>query len=83
MSASEKFLRFAKECETMANLARDRESRLVWHDFAKRWNRYAQSFESRSAKAHIDRMRRPHWRPAPDSSSGDETTAAGTVTGVT
>jgi hypothetical protein len=30
MSASEKFLRFAAECETMASLARDRESRLVW-----------------------------------------------------
>jgi hypothetical protein len=29
VSASEKFLRFAAECETMANLARDRESRLL------------------------------------------------------
>ena len=75
MSASEKFLRFAAECETMANLARDRESRLVWHDFAKRWNRYAQSFEFRSAKAHIDRMRRPHRRPALYSSSSSDTLA--------
>ena len=83
MSASEKFLRFAAECETMADLARDRESRLVWQGFAARWSRYAQSVESRAAKAHVGRMTRPHWRPAPDSSSGDETTAADTVTGVT
>jgi hypothetical protein len=73
VSASEKFLRFAAECETMANLARDRESRLVWQDFAKRWNRYAQSVESRSAKAQFDRMKRPHRRPPLDSSSGGDT----------
>jgi len=72
MSASEKFLRFAAECETMASLARDRESRLVWRDFANRWNRYAQSVEFRLAKAQIDRMKRPHRRPALDSSSSGD-----------
>jgi hypothetical protein len=73
MSTSEKFLRFAKECETMAESARDRETRLVWQDFAKRWNRYAQAFESRAAKAHIDRMRRPHRRLALYSSTSGDT----------
>jgi hypothetical protein len=72
MSASEKFLRFAAECETMASLARDRESRLVWRDFANRWNRYAQSVEFRLAKAQIDRIKRPHRRPALDSSSSGD-----------
>ena len=73
MSASEKFLRFAAECQTMADLARDRESRWVWQGFAARWNRYAQSVELRSAKAHIDRMRRPHRRLALYSSSSGDT----------
>ena len=71
MSAPERLLRFAAECETMAKLARDRESKMAWQDFAERWNRYAQSVESRSAKAQIDRMKRPHRRPPLDSSSGD------------
>jgi hypothetical protein len=82
MSASEKFLRFAAECETMADLARDRESRLVWRDFAARWNRYAQTVESKTAKAHTERMSRQRRRPALASSSDNETTAADTVTGI-
>jgi hypothetical protein len=82
MSASEKFLRFAAECETMADLARDRESRLVWQAFAARWNRYAQTVESKSAKAHTERMTRQRRRPALASSSDNETTAADAMTGI-
>jgi hypothetical protein len=71
VSASEKFLRFAAECETMANLARDRESRSVWQDFAARWSRHAQSVESRLAKARIERTTRPRRRPAIDTTPAD------------
>ena len=53
MSASEKFLRFADECEVMASLARDPQSKLMWRTFAARWSAYAKSVESKFAKAHI------------------------------
>jgi hypothetical protein len=81
MTASEKFLRFADECEVMASLARDSQSKLMWRTFAARWSAYAKSVESRFAKAHIDRMRRPHRKPARGYLSGDEPTATDTVTG--
>ena len=81
MSASEKFLRFADECEVMANLARDSQSKMMWRTFAARWSGYAKSVESRFAKAHIDRMRRPHRKPAPGYLGGDEPTATDTVSG--
>ena len=82
MSASEKFLRFAAECETMAELARDQESRLVWQNFAARWNRYAQTVEFKSAKAHTERMSRKRRRPALASSSDNARTAADAATGI-
>jgi hypothetical protein len=50
MNASEKFLRFADECEVMASIARDRESRLMWQSFAARWSRHAQSVDTRLAR---------------------------------
>ena len=81
MSASEKFLRFADECEVMASLARDSQSKLMWRTFAARWSGYAKSVESKFAKAHIDRMKRPHWKPARGYVRGNEPTATDTVTG--
>ena len=81
MSASEKFLRFADECEVMASLARDAQSKLMWRTFAARWSGYAKSVESRFAKAHIDRMRRPHRKPALAYLGADEPTATDTLTG--
>ena len=80
MSASEKFLRFADECEVMASLARDSQSKLMWRTFAARWSAYAKSVESKFAKAHIDRMKRPHRRPAPGYLSA-EPAATDTVNG--
>ena len=80
MSASEKFLRFSDECEVMARLARDAQSKLMWRTFAARWSGYAKSVESRFARAHIDKIRRPHRRPAPGYLSA-EPTATDTVTG--
>jgi hypothetical protein len=80
MSASEKFLRFADECEVMASLARDSQSKLMWRTFAARWSGYAKSVESKFAKAHIDRMKRPHRRRAPGYLSA-EPTATDTVNG--
>jgi hypothetical protein len=84
MSTSEKFLRFASECERVADLARDPASMSAWREFAARWRRFAKSVESRSAKAHTDRMNKPHRRlPADFSDSGDATDADTELTGAT
>jgi hypothetical protein len=73
VSASKTFLRFAAECEAMASLARDPESRLTWQSFAARWSWYAQSVDTRLAKPV--RMRRPHRRSTVELSSDDEAPA--------
>ena len=62
MSTSEKLLRFAAECEAMASVARDPESRVMWQSFAARWSRYAKSVDSRLASTPVGRTRRPHRR---------------------
>ena len=62
MNASEKFLRFAAECEAMVELARTRESKDVWRGLAARWVRYAVLIERKSATAR-DRIAKRHQRP--------------------
>jgi hypothetical protein len=42
MAASEKFLRFAAECEVMAKFTRNPESRATWTRLAERWIRCAE-----------------------------------------
>jgi len=42
MPASEKFLRFAAECEVMAKFTRSRESRATWTRLAERWIKCAE-----------------------------------------
>jgi hypothetical protein len=42
MAASEKFLRFAAECEVMAKFTRSPESRATWTRLAERWVRCAE-----------------------------------------
>ena len=82
MSPSEKFLRFAVECEAMAKFACDRESKAVWQGFAARWIQYAESIERRSATAHLDTMtkqqahthrmtKRPHKPKYPHQATGN------------
>ena len=51
MNASEKFLRFAAECEAMMKLARTRQSKDVWRGLAARWVQYAELIERESATA--------------------------------
>jgi hypothetical protein len=74
MSASEKFLRFADECEVVASIARDRESRLMWQSFAARWSRHAQSVDTRLAR-RVVRMERRHRRLTVEPSSDGEALA--------
>lgn len=63
MNPSEKFLRFAAECEAMVKLARTRESKDTWRGWAARWIRYAELVERQSATAHDRIAKRHHQKP--------------------
>jgi hypothetical protein len=52
MDASERFLRFAAECELMAELTPSAENELTWHRMAERWIRCAELMEQRSSATH-------------------------------
>ena len=52
MDASERFLKFAAECELMAKATRDRENKTVWRGMAQRWIRCAELVERQSLLAH-------------------------------
>jgi hypothetical protein len=51
MDTSERFLRFAAECELMAKGTRDRENKTVWRSIAQRWIRCAELVEKQNASA--------------------------------
>jgi hypothetical protein len=42
MHATDRFLRFAAECEVMAKFTRSPENRAVWKGLAERWLRCAE-----------------------------------------
>ena len=45
MSASERFLKFAAECELMAKFTSSLENKVTWHRMAERWVRCAEVYE--------------------------------------
>ena len=52
MNTSEKFLRFAAECEVMAKFTRSAESRATWSRLAERWIRCAEMVECQCVSSH-------------------------------
>ena len=50
MTPSEYFMQHAAECEFMAKLAREPESKAVWIGMAKRWHRCAAFAQEQSAQ---------------------------------
>jgi len=42
MHTSDRFLRFAAECQVMAKLTRNVENKVVWRGLAERWIRCAE-----------------------------------------
>jgi hypothetical protein len=42
MDTSDRFLRFAAECEVMAKFTRSREDKAVWNGLAQRWLKCAE-----------------------------------------
>jgi hypothetical protein len=51
MTPSEKFMRFAAECELMAKFTRNPENRTVWTRMAERWLRCAQLYDREASAA--------------------------------
>jgi hypothetical protein len=51
MSVSDRFLRFAAECEQMAKFTKSAENALTWQRMAERWIRCAELDEQHSAMA--------------------------------
>jgi hypothetical protein len=56
MSTSEKFLRFAAECEVMAKFTRSAESRATWSRLAERWIRCAEMVERNAVSSRRHRI---------------------------
>jgi hypothetical protein len=52
MDASERFLRFAVECEFMAKFTPNPENATIWRQMAERWLRIAGLFERQNTLAH-------------------------------
>ncbi len=55
MNTSDRFLRFAAECEVMAKLSLSPENRAVWSTLAQRWIRCAELIDHQDSN---DRGRR-------------------------
>jgi hypothetical protein len=64
MDPSERFLRFAAECELMAKFTHSRENKVVWIRMAERWVRCARLYEGKNAMAHAGHVARRHRSPA-------------------
>jgi hypothetical protein len=63
MNPSEKFLRFAAECELMAKFTRNPENRTVWTRMAERWLRCAQLYDREASAAHTSMAAKRHRTP--------------------
>jgi hypothetical protein len=63
MDTSEKFMRFAAECELMAKFTRSPENRTVWTRMAERWLRCAQLYDRESTVAQSGSFARRHRTP--------------------
>jgi hypothetical protein len=49
MDAPDRFMRFAAECEVMAQIAPSPENRAVWNGLAQRWIRCAELLDQRDS----------------------------------
>jgi hypothetical protein len=56
MNLSEKFVRFAAECEHMAEFTHDPENKTVWTQMAGRWLRCAELCNRETAEAPSARL---------------------------
>jgi hypothetical protein len=61
MDPSEKFLRFAAECELMAKFTRSPENKTTWTRMAERWLRCARLYDRETL--HTSSSARRHRTP--------------------
>jgi hypothetical protein len=66
MDPSEKFLRFAAECEHMAQFTRTPENKTIWSSMAERWIKCAELIDRQSSQAQHDGVAKRHRKPSPD-----------------
>jgi hypothetical protein len=52
MHTTDRFLRFAAECEVMAKFTRSPEDKAVWNGLAQRWLRCAELMDHERANTH-------------------------------
>jgi hypothetical protein len=64
LNTSDRFLRFANECEYMAHLSPTSVNKVVWRDLAHRWRRCAELSPGDDTTAYIDRLRRRQFKAA-------------------
>jgi len=52
MHTTDRFLRFAAECEVMAKFTRSAENKAVWNGLAQRWLRCAELLDQKHSNVH-------------------------------
>jgi hypothetical protein len=60
MTPSEKFMKFAAECELMAKFTRNPENKTVWTHMAERWQRCAELYDRESSAVHSSSVAKRH-----------------------
>jgi hypothetical protein len=65
MTMSDRFLRFAAECEQMAKFTKSAESAMTWRRMAERWLRCAELVEQRDAAADAAGAAKRHRKSEP------------------
>jgi hypothetical protein len=58
MHAADRFLKFATECQAMAQLAQQKENKRVWNSLAERWRRCAKLTEQLDTGLGSSELRR-------------------------
>ena len=62
MNTSDRFLRFAAECEVMAKFSRTSENRTVWSGLAQRWTRCAELVDQQDSDERSRRSLKRHLK---------------------
>jgi hypothetical protein len=52
MNTSDRFLRFAAECEVMAKITHSQENKIVWKRMAQRWLHFAELIDQQYSNVH-------------------------------
>jgi hypothetical protein len=63
INPADEFRRHAAECQRMAKLTRDRESRETWNRLAERWTQVAERFQHEREAVHRPPLR--YRKPPP------------------